>query len=42
MSQDEVDKSFEILDYIKANDYKDVNFSYIEKFFKEDKRIILN
>ena len=42
MSQNEVDKSFEILDYIKANDYKDVNFSYIEKFFKEDKRIILN
>ncbi len=42
MSQNEVDKSFEILDYIKANEYKDVNFSYIEKFFKEDKRIILN
>lgn len=42
MSQDEVDKSFEILDYIRANDYKDVNFSYIEKFFKENKRIILN
>ena len=42
MNQAEVDKSFEILEYIKANDYKDVNFSYIEKFFKEDKRIILN
>ena len=42
MNQSEVDKSFEILAYIKANDYKDVNFSYIEKFFKEDKRIILN
>lgn len=42
MNQDEVDKSFEILDYIKDKNYKDVNFSYIEKFFKEDKRIILN
>ena len=42
MDKSEVDKSFEILEYIKKNKYQGVNFSYIEKFFQEDKRIILN
>lgn len=42
MTEEETNKSFEILDYLKSIDYKGVNFSYIEKFFTEDKRIILN
>ena len=44
MSMDpaEIDKSFEIFEYVKDRSYDGVNFSYIEKFFKEDKRIILN
>ena len=42
MDEAEIEKSFEILDYLKQIDFKGVNFNYIEKFFKEDKRIILN
>lgn len=42
MTEEETNKSFEILDYLKSIDYEGVNFSYMEKFFTEDKRIILN
>lgn len=42
MASSEIEKSFEIFEYLKANDFKGVNFSYIEKFFEMDKRIILN
>ena len=42
MTSKEIDRAFEIFDYLKENDYKGVNFSYIEKFFTYDKRIVLN
>ena len=42
MSKEEIEKSFEIFDYLKANDFDGVNFTYIEKFFEIDRRIILN
>ena len=42
MASSEIEKSFEIFEYLKANDFNGVNFSYIEKFFEMDKRIILN
>lgn len=42
MANSEIEKSFEIFEYLKANDFNGVNFSYIEKFFEMDKRIILN
>ena len=42
MEKEEIDKGFEIFDYIKSNNFEGVNFSYIEKFFETDKRIILN
>ena len=42
MASNDIEKSFEIFEYIKANDFAGVNFSYIEKFFEMDKRIILN
>lgn len=42
MEKEEIDKGFEIFDYLKSNNFEGVNFSYIEKFFEMDKRIILN
>lgn len=42
MSKEEIEKSFEIFDYLKANNFDGVNFTYIEKFFEIDRRIILN
>ncbi|MFO3718082.1 ATP-dependent DNA helicase RecG [Anaerococcus sp. ENR1011] len=42
MANSEIEESFEIFEYLKANDFNGVNFSYIEKFFEMDKRIILN
>ncbi|MDU2354067.1 MAG: helicase-related protein, partial [Anaerococcus sp.] len=42
MTSEEIEKSFEIFQFLKDNDYKGVNFSYIEKFFTYDRRIILN
>lgn len=42
MTKDEIDKSFEIFDYVKKINYLGVNFSYIERYFSEDKRIVLN
>lgn len=42
MSKEEIEKSFEIFDYLKSNDFDGVNFTYIEKFFEIDRRIILN
>lgn len=42
MEKEEIDKGFEIFDYLKSNNFEGVNFSYIEKFFETDKRIILN
>lgn len=42
MDQAEIDKSFEIFSYLRENDYKDCDLSFIKEFFKEDKRIILN
>lgn len=42
MDKEEIDKGFEIFDYLKSNNFEGVNFSYIEKFFETDKRIILN
>lgn len=42
MAKKEIDKSFEILDFTKKTNYDNVNLSEIEKFFDEDKRIILN
>lgn len=42
MDQKEIDRSFEIFDKLKEEGFQGVNFSYIEKFFEEDKRIILN
>ena len=42
MKNEEIEKSFEIFEYLKDNNYKGVNFSYIENFFTYDKRIVLN
>lgn len=42
MTSEEIEKSFEIFQFLKDNDYKGFNFSYIEKFFTYDRRIILN
>lgn len=42
MASEEIDKGFKIFDYLKANNFRGVNFSYVEKFFEMDKRIILN
>ena len=42
MSKEEIANSFEIFEYLKDSNYKGINFSYIEKFFTYDKRIVLN
>jgi hypothetical protein len=42
MTREEIEKSFDIFQFLKENNYKGVNFSYLEKFFTYDKRIILN
>lgn len=42
MTEDEINKSFEIYKKTKANCYRGVNLSFIDEFFEKDKRIILN
>lgn len=42
MDKKDIDRSFQIFDKLKEEEFQGVNFSYIEKFFEEDKRIILN
>ncbi len=42
MSKDEIEKCFRIYERLKANGYEGVNLTYIEEYFRENKRIILN
>lgn len=42
MSKDEIEKCFKIYERLKANGYEGVNLTYVEEYFRENKRIILN
>lgn len=42
MTAEEIDKSFEIYKKTKDSNYQGVNLSFIDEFFCNDKRIILN
>lgn len=42
LKEDEIDLCFKIFSYLRENNFKGVNFSYLEKYFNINKRIILN
>lgn len=42
MSEEDTEKTFEILDYLRENSFEGVNLDYIKDYFDEDKDIILN
>ena len=42
LSESEVELCFKIFTYIRKNNFKDINLSYLEKYFNLDRRIILN
>ena len=42
MSKDEIEKCFEIYESLKSNNYEGIDLSYVEEYFRENKRIILN
>ena len=42
MSKDEIEKCFRIYERLKANSYEGVDLTYVEEYFRENKRIILN
>lgn len=42
LKEDEIDLCFKIFTYLKEIKFEGVNFSYLEKYFNIDKRIVLN
>ena len=42
LKEDEIDLCFKIFTYLKNNNFYGVNFTYLEKYFNIDKRIVLN
>ena len=42
MSKDEIEKCFMIYEKLKANNYEGIDLTYVEEYFRENKRIILN
>ncbi len=42
LKEDEIDLCFKIFTYLKSNNFDGVNFTYLEKYFNIDKRIVLN
>lgn len=42
LKEDEIDLCFKIFTYLKDIKFEGVNFSYLEKYFNIDKRIVLN
>ena len=42
LKEDEIDLCFKIFTYLKNNNFDGVNFTYLEKYFNIDKRIVLN
>lgn len=42
MTEEETDRTFDIFDKLKENNFDGVNLTYIKEFFNEDKDIILN
>ena len=42
LKEDEIDLCFKIFTYLKDNNFDGVNFTYLEKYFNIDKRIVLN
>lgn len=42
LKEDEIDLCFKIFTYSKNNNFDGVNFTYLEKYFNIDKRIVLN
>ena len=42
MTEEETDRTFDIFDKLKENNFDGVNSTYIKEFFNEDKDIILN
>ena len=42
LKEDEINLCFKIFTYLKDKNFEGVNFSYLEKYFNIDKRIVLN
>ena len=42
LKEEEINLCFKIFDYLKETNFEGVNFSYLERYFNIDKRIVLN